>query len=153
VASQDRDIPPKLRADLAAGEQVISFAWARLPRKHTGYHTFAPIGMVIDVVDLLRSRAALRRARERFGVVGFPLDRRMAMAVTADQLVIWRRGLRSSSLLGCVPRRRIASARLPYIGGSWRIVEVRLAEGLGVRFMVDRDHAEVFAWALNGGGS
>jgi hypothetical protein len=40
------------------------------------------------------------------------------------------------------------SARFPYVGGGWRIVDVRLVDGRGVRFLVDGRTAEEFVAVL-----
>jgi hypothetical protein len=129
-------IPDKFRTDLRSDERIIAFAWALLPRKHTRYVTFAPIGTIVDAVDLIRSRFDLRAIRDRSVAFGFPLDRRMALAVTDDRLIIWSaspRRIRTPVHRGDVARGQIRTARLPYIGGGWRVVEIGLVDGRGVR--------------------
>jgi len=145
-------IPDRLRADLRPHERVAAFAWAWLPRQHTEYFTLAPIGTLISVFDLVRGWFAIRRVRERSVAVGFPLDRRMAMAVTDERLIIWKatpRMFRAPLHLGDVPRSQIRNARNPYVGGGWQVVELRLVDGRGVRFLVDRHNAEEFVRALS----
>ena len=144
-------VPARLRRDLRPDEPVGAFVWARLPRKRTGYFTDASIAAVIKLVDLVRGWFAVRDVRERSVVFGFPLDRRMAMAVTDDRLVVWSaspRRLRSAVHRGDIPRNEIKTARLPYVGGVWRVVEIHLVDGRGVRFLVDRYGAEAFVHAL-----
>jgi len=145
-------VPTRLRPDLRPGEGVLAFAWARMPTPRTGYLTDASTAAIIDAVDLVRGWKARRALRERSAAISFPLDRHMAMAVTADRLVIWhasRRAIRAPRLLGEVPRSRIRSARLPYVGGGWKVVEVRTVDGWGVRFLADQHRAERFAEALS----
>ncbi len=146
------NLPARLRADLRPDERVLAFAWGWMPTKRTGYLTDASTAAIISTVDLVRGWKASRIARERSAAIGFPLDRHMAMAVTEDRLVIWRasrRVIRAPRLLGDVPLSRIRSARLPYIGGGWKVVEVRLVDGRGIRFLADRHHAEGLAQALS----
>jgi hypothetical protein len=146
------NLPNRLRADLRPDEHVVTFAWARIPRPRTGYQTDASTAAIINAVDLVRGWRATRSLRRRSAAINFPLDRHMAMAVTEDRLVIWRasrRAIRAPVHLGDVPLGRIRSARLPYVGGGWKVVEVRLVDGRGIRFLADQHHAERLAQALS----
>jgi hypothetical protein len=146
------NVPARLRAILRSDEQVIAFAWAQVPRRRTGYLTDATTAAIVDAVDLVRGFFAARRLRERSVAFGFPLDRHMAMIVTNDRLVVWstsRWTLRAPVHLSDLPRSRILSARLPYVGGGWRVVEVSLVGGRGVRFLADGRNAESLVKALS----
>ena len=73
------------------------------------------------------------------------------MLVTDRRLVTYRAPLRKLGAprsLGAVPLSEVAGARLPYVGGGWRVVELHLRSGLRVRFLADRDHAEAFVSSL-----
>lgn len=81
----------------------MAFTWALVPRSHSPGLSYLGIRMVVDSVDLVRSRLALRTIRDRTANPGFPLDRNMAMLATSQRLVIWRasrQGLRAPKLLG-----------------------------------------------------
>jgi hypothetical protein len=117
--------------------------------------TFLGVRVFVEVADLVRSRVALGKLRARSLVAGFPLDRKMAMLITTHRLVIWRasrRDFRAPRLLGEVARCQIKSARFPFVGGGWRIVDVHLIDGHGVRFLVDGRAAEEFVAALGRAG-
>jgi hypothetical protein len=117
--------------------------------------TFVPIAVAIEVVDEVRNRVAIRKLRERWDGLGFPLDRNMAMCATSKRLLIWRASAhprRILSLLGEVPMFRIESARAPYSGGNaWRTVQLRTTDPIGVRFQVDAGSAERFVAVLSNG--
>jgi hypothetical protein len=133
----------------------MAFTWALVPRSQSPGLSFLGIRVVVEAVDLVRSRLALRTIRVRSANLGFPLDRKMAILATSQRLLIWRasrQGLRAPKLLGEVARDHIASARLPFIGGGWRVVEVNLVDGSGVRFLADRRFAEQFVGVLRGPG-
>ena len=112
------------------------------------------IHAAIEVVDFFRGRVALRKLRADSAAAGFPLDRKMAMVVTTDRLLIWRAARHSPRLpvlLGDVPRARITSATFPYVGGGWKVVRVELEDGVRVQFFVDPVSAVAFVDALDGG--
>ena len=114
---------------------------------------FAPVLTLLNLVRLLQRPVRAKRIRARSQAIGFPLDQRMAILLTDQKIMVWRvRRLQRlrPTLLGTVPRDAIASAHLPYIGGSWRTVELRLADGTGVRFLVEPTKAQEFADALSG---
>jgi hypothetical protein len=147
--------PARFRFAIGADEVPIAFTWARIPRSQSPGLSFLGIRVVVEVVDLVRSQLALKTIRERSDNLGFPLDRKMAMLATSRHLLIWRasrHGLRAPKLLGAVARDHITSARLPFIGGGWRVVEVNLVDGSGVRFLADGRYAEQFAGVLRGHG-
>jgi len=133
----------------------MAFTWALVPRSHSPGLSFLGIRIVVEAVDLVRSRLALRTIRDRSANLGFPLDRKMAMLATSRRLLIWRasrHALRAPKLLGEIARDHISSARLPFIGGGWRVVEVNLVDGSGVRFLAHGRYAEQFAGVLSDHG-
>lgn len=144
------DIPKQFAAALGEGEQALAFARARLPRVGTRRTTFIAVHLVVEAVDAVRNRRALRRARAIGTMTGFPLDRRMALVITAERLVIFRAPrVGAVEKLGEVPRSRIVSASMPYLGGGWRTVMIRTSDGLIVRLQVDRERADTFVNALS----
>jgi hypothetical protein len=148
------ELPARFASDVAPSEAAIAFAWARTPRPRTPRATFVSIHVAVEVVDWFRGKVALRKLRTRSAAGGFPLDRKMAMVVTTDRLLIWRaarHGVRPPVLLGEVPRARITSASFPYVGGGWKVVRVQLQDGVRVQFFVDPASADEFVVALNGG--
>jgi hypothetical protein len=144
--------PARFQSEVGPDERVTAFAWARVPRRRTAYFTEFTTAVIIDAVDIVRGWFAIRRVRGRSVEFGFPLNRRMAMAVTDQRLIIWKaspRAVRAPLHLGDVPRTRIAGARLPYVGGGWKVVELRLTDGRGVRFLADHPHAAGLVAALS----
>jgi len=148
------EVPARFSSDIATSETAIAVAWARTPRPNTPGTTFYSIHAAIEVVDFFRGRVALRKLRADSAAAGFPLDRKMAMVVTTDRLLIWRAARHSPRLpvlLGDVPRARITSATFPYVGGGWKVVRVELEDGVRVQFFVDPVSAVAFVDALDGG--
>jgi hypothetical protein len=149
VSSDSTALPRHFARDLEADEIVMAFARARLPRVRTARATFMSIHFVVEVIDSFRNRRKMREVRARGHEVDFPLDQRIAMAVTNRRLLIWRAvRVGAPTLIGSVPRERITSAVVPYVGGGWRTVEIGTVEGLAVRFLVANSQHEGFVAAL-----
>jgi hypothetical protein len=144
------NVPPEFTVKLSDSESAVAFTRARVSRGATGGHTFLLVWVFIWIADAVRNRRQIRDVRERSAALGFPLDRNMAMVATTDRLLVWRTGRGGPTQLGQVARSEIASARLPYIGGGpWRTVELRMVNGVGIRFKVEAATAELFTNALD----
>jgi hypothetical protein len=144
-------VPEVYTTGLRESEEPLLHTRARLPLARTGFLTIVPIGTVIQAIDLARNRLKLQRIRQRAAAVGFPLDRRMAILLTTERILVWRtRTGRAPELLGDIEITDVEAARLPFVGGgNWRLVELQLATGYVVRFQVERTHAPSFVAALN----
>jgi len=152
MAPRGVEVPARFLSVVRAEEKAVAFTWALAPGRRTNTNTFVAIWPFIYAFDLLRSRRDRPKLREVTAAAGFPLDRKMAMLATTQRLVIWsaaQRGVKKPALLGEVARDWIFSARLPYVGGGWRVVEIRLIDGRAIRFYADRHHADKFAAALD----
>ncbi len=140
------------RWSLRTGGRPVEVVRARLPTAHTATVTFGSVWAAIFAVDLALNVRRIRTARRQSASSGLPLDRRMVMVATPDHLLVWRSGLgplRKASLLAEVRWDQVAGARLPYVGGRWRTVDLALAAGGGVRFVADRRRADRFVEIVN----
>lgn len=143
-------VPVVFADELRPSERPIVMVRARLPRAATGFLTFASIGALIRIVDIVRDRRHVARIRRTSAQVGFPLDRRMTILVSDERVLVWRaRTGRGPQLLGHVDLSDVLSAHLPFVGGSpWRFVEIRRHNSI-VRFQIEGRLAEQFVDTIN----
>jgi len=146
------DPRPDVLGLLEPEEEVLAFTWARVPGSRTSGTTFASILALIVTFDFLRNRIAMRHLRKRSQQYGLPLERRMAMCATNQRLLVWgaaRSRRRVGPLLFALPRSRIISASLPFVGGArWRTIQLQTAEGALIRLQVRTSAAESLISAL-----
>ena len=146
-----KPLPRPFLEALEDGEVPLVLARARVPvgGRYAMGVTFFSVGMILRIVDLVSCRRRIQRLRRQSQELGFPLDQRMLLAVTDRRLLMAKdvRG-RPPLILGKVPRTDIVNARLPYAGGGWKLLELRLSGDRGVRLFIDRADAQDFVAAL-----
>lgn len=148
-------VTPRFDLRMNAGEVPLVFTRARLrsprPGGTGGVSWFGPILTIVGLVRFIWHSIAARQARALIPVGGVPLKSTMAILVTSQRVIFWDTRplrLRAPTLLGTLSRDEITSARLPYVGGGWRTVELRYADGFGLRFLAEPSKAQEFVDAF-----
>lgn len=132
---------------LHAEEELLLIVLARTIPGDGGL-TLMPIGTLYRWARRAAERASVRRESQTHG---FPLRRRMIIALTNRRVVVWPLSRRpKGEPIGEVERSMISRAVRPTVGGSWRTVVLTLTSGHEVRIQVAGDGADALAKDLAG---
>lgn len=140
---------PFIAEQLAAGEADVHGFAAISPNPDPG-SALMPGGAepLFWLADRFSERRRNRAVRERSG---FPLARRMVLAVTSERLLVWSANRRWSrlSFLGAIPRDQILRAEAPTVGQGWRSVHIQIGGAEPVIVKVAGKNADELAALLS----
>jgi hypothetical protein len=142
-----------LRAQLLPGENSLSVADLRVPKRFTSATSFFSVVIFVRLFDELRNRFKMQEVRRQLNAIQVPIARRMVVCVTEQRILIWKQSTWHSkrSYLGSVEGRRIRAAQLERSTHvKWNVITLQILDGRQIRLLIDQPSAQQFARALNG---
>jgi hypothetical protein len=147
-----KGIEGELHVQLLPGENSLSVAELRVPKRLTMATSFFSIVIFVRLFDEVRNRFKLLETRRQFAAILIPIARRMMVCVTEQRILIWKQSSwhSATSYLGSVESERIRATQLVRSTHlNWNVITLQKQDGPQIRLLIDQQSAQQFARALN----